>query len=464
MVRTRIAPSPTGLAHIGTIYQVLFDWAFAKKNKGKFIMRLEDTDKSRFVAGAEQVIYESLDWFGLFEDESPRKGGPHAPYKQSERLDIYKKYAQELVAQGHAYYCTCSKERLEEVRKKQEEQKKPPMYDGHCRKFKTQSSKPKAGQPYVIRLKVPENQKIVVVDEIRGKIEFESNTIDDQVLIKSDGFPTYHLAAVVDDHLMKITHVVRGEEWLTSAPKHFLIYEFFGWERPKFFHTAVLRNPDKSKLSKRHGHTSVKWYQEQGYLPEAILNFLALMGWTHPDKKEIFNLDEFVKVMDLSDMRAIGPVFDIHKLDWINGEYIRQMKQEDLRFKIYEFYDKKYPEELIEKTIPLVQERMKKLSDYLPLCEFFFKTPEKYDLDLSTKKEFLKKIEQALEKITDWKAAVIGEAMQNLAKELNIKNSQFFMDLRVAITGRQISPPLNQSMEILGKEECLKRVDPNLVK
>ncbi len=419
-------------------------------------MRLEDTDMSRFVPGTEQVIYESLDWFGLTEDESPRKGGPFAPYKQSERLGIYKKHAEELVAKGHAYYCTCSRERLEEVRKKQQEEKKPPMYDKHCRNIKD----PLQGkQKFVIRLKVPENQKIIVDDEIRGKIEFDSNTIDDQVLVKSDGFPTYHLAVVVDDYLMKITHVVRGEEWLTSAPKHFLLYDFFGWEKPKFFHTAVLRNPDKSKLSKRHGHTSVQWYQEQGYLPEAILNFLALMGWTHPQRKEIFNLDEFVKVMDLADMRAIGPVFDINKLDWINGEYIRKDQRSKIKDQIFKFYNKKYSEELIEKTISLVQERMKKLSDYLPLCEFFFKSPEKYDLDFSTKKEFLKKVHQALEKITDWKAATIGEVMQKLATELNIKNSQFFVGLRVAITGKKISPPLNESMEILGQQECLKRIN-----
>ncbi len=457
MIRTRIAPSPTGFAHIGTIYQVLFDWAYAKKNNGKFVMRLEDTDQSRFVEGAEELIYQSLDWFGLVEDESPRKGGPYAPYKQSERLELYKKYAEELVEKGHAYYCTCSRERLDVLRKKQQEERIPPMYDGYCRDLNLKKED-LAGKKFVIRLKIPKNKKIVVHDEIRGDIEFDSNTIDDQVLLKSDGFATYHLAAIVDDHLMKITHVVRGEEWLTSAPKHFLLYDFFGWEKPKFFHTAVLRNPDKSKLSKRHGHTNVRWYREQGYLPEAILNFLALMGWTHPKKKEIFDLNEFVKMMDLSDMRAIGPVFDINKLDWINGEYIRKAQNSKLKTQILKFYDNKLPGEIVEKTIPLVQERMKKLADYLPLCEFFFKAPEKYDIDLSEKKEFFRKVEKALEKISDWKTAVIGETMQNLATELGVKNSRFFMDLRVAITGHKISPPLNESMEILGKEECVCRV------
>lgn len=457
MVRTRIAPSPTGFAHIGTIYQVLFDWAYAKKNNGRFIMRLEDTDLSRFVAGAEEAIYESLDWFGLTEDESPRKGGPYGPYKQSERLAIYKKYAEELVSKDHAYYCTCSKERLEEVRKKQQMEKKPPMYDGHCRDLNLKKENLNK-KNYVIRLKVPKNKTIIVIDEIRGKIKFGSDTIDDQVLIKSDGYATYHLAAIVDDHLMKITHVVRGEEWLTSAPKHFLIYDYFGWDKPKFFHTAILRNPDKSKLSKRHGHTSVQWYKEQGYLPEAILNFLALMGWTHPQKKEIFNLDEFTKVMDLKDMRAVGPVFDINKLDWINGEYLRKLKVKSLKLKVIEFIGKNYPEEIVERTIPLMQERMKKLSDYLPLCEFFFQPPATYAVILAGKKEFFGKIHQALEKIVDWKASVVGEAMQKLAQELKIKNSQFFMDLRIAITGKKISPPLNESMEILGKEECLKRI------
>ncbi|MCL5676265.1 MAG: glutamate--tRNA ligase, partial [Patescibacteria group bacterium] len=271
-VRTRIAPSPTGYPHIGTIYQALFDYAYAKKFGGRFIVRIEDTDRNRLVEDAENKIFSGLDWFGLIENESARKGGKFAPYRQSQRLNIYKKYAEELVQKGNAYYCFCSKERLEEIRQLMQKAGKPPMYDKHCRNLPKEEIEAnlKKKNPFVIRLKVPENKTIVVKDEIRGEISFDSNTIDDQVILKADGFPTYHLAVVVDDHLMEISHVVRGEEWLSSAPKHFLLYDFFGWEKPLFFHTPIIRNPDKSKFSKRQGHTNIDWYKEQGYLPEAI--------------------------------------------------------------------------------------------------------------------------------------------------------------------------------------------------
>lgn len=461
MVRTRIAPSPTGFPHIGTIYQALFDYAFAKKNKGQFLVRIEDTDRARFVEGAENKIYEALDWFGLTEDESPRKKGDKGPYHQSERLELYKKYAEELVNKGSAYYCFCSKERLNEVREKMQKEGKPPMYDKHCRNIEVESQKAKvkSGEPYVIRLKVPDNQKIVVHDEIRGDIVFDSNSVDDQVLLKADGFPTYHLAVVVDDYLMGITHMVRGEEWLPSSPKHYLLYDYFGWEKPKFYHTPVLRNPDKSKLSKRQGHTNVTWYQEQGYFPEAILNYLALMGWSHPKEKEIFPMDEFIQLFDLKDIKAVAPIFDINKLEWMNGEYIRKSQIANLKSQILKFYKNSLDEKTVEKTIPLIQERIKKLSDYLPLCEFLFKKPEKYEIDLSSKKELLKAIKTALEKLNDWKAQIIGDEMINVAKTLGVKNSEFFMTLRVVITGKKISPPLNESMEILGKEECVSRIN-----
>ncbi len=458
MIKTRAAISPTGYPHIGTIYQALFDYAFAKRHKGKFIVRIEDTDQARLVKDAEKKVFSALDWFRLEEDESPRKGGPNGPYRQSERLDIYKKYAQELVEKGNAYYCFCSKERLDEVRKKLQAEGKIPMYDKHCRNSKDQKLKIKTGEPYVVRLKVPENKKIVVKDEIRGEIEFNSSEVDDQILLKSDGFPTYFLAVVVDDHLMEVTHMVRGEEWLPSSPKIALLYDFFGWEKPYFIHTPIIRNPDKSKFSKRQGHTNVSWYQEQGYLPEAILNYLALMGWSHPEGKEIFSREEFIRLFDFKDIHAVGPIFDLTKLEWMNGEYIRKAKISNLKFLIFNFYNKKYSEELIGKTVPLIQERIKKLSDYLPLCEFFFQKPEKYEVDISEKKVMLQKVAETISALADWKADVIGEKMQESAKNLGIKNSEFFMTLRVAITGKKISPPLNESMEILGKKECLKRI------
>ncbi len=465
MVRTRIAPSPTGYPHIGTVYQALFDYAFAKKHGGVFIVRIEDTDRARFVEDAEQKLFEALDWFGLTEDESPRKKGKYGPYRQSERLELYKKYALDLVEKGNAYYCFCTRERLEEIRNKMQKDGKAPMYDKHCRTLaKTEvDEKLKKGEHWVIRLKVPENKKIKVKDEIRGEIEFDSNTVDDQVLLKSDGYPTYHLAVVVDDHLMEITHVVRGEEWLPSSPKHDLLYDFFGWKKPLAFHTPILRNPDKSKLSKRQGHTNVSWYQEQGYLPEAILNYLALIGWSHPEGKEKFSMEEFIKLFDLKDLKAVAPIFDINKLEWMNGEYIRKLEFKNLKLKILEFYKNKLLEDIVEKTIPLVQERVKKLSDYLPLCEFLFKEPEKYELDLSSKKELLKSMAEALNIVKEWKAEKIGEGMVVLAQKLGVKNSEFFMILRVAISGKKITPPLNESMEILGKEQCLQRVNKLIV-
>lgn len=460
MIRTRIAPSPTGFPHIGTIYQALFDFAYARRNDGQFIVRIEDTDRLRVVEGAENSIYHALDWFGITEDESTRKSGEFGPYRQSERLPTYLRYAEQLVEEGHAYYCFCSKERLESVRREKQAQKLPPMYDKFCRSLlKEEAQKKKdSGLSWVIRLKVPEKSKITVNDLIRGPIEFDSDMVDDQVLLKSDGFPTYHLAVVVDDYLMKITHIVRGEEWLPSGPKHVLLYDFFGWEKPVFFHTPILRNPDKSKFSKRHGHTSVSWYEEQGFLPEAILNYLALMGWSHPDEKDIFNLEEFIRLFDLKDVKPVGPIFDLKKLEWMNGQYIMKLSDTDLLQKIRSFYNNSLPEDVVSKTIPIIRERIRKLSDYKPLCDFLFTAPVSYEVDLSVHIPLIDSIYKALESVSEWNAVKVGEAMVTCAQETNTKNSLFFMIVRVIISGKKISPPLNESMEILGKDECLKRL------
>lgn len=464
MVRTRIAPSPTGFPHIGTIYQVLFDYVYAKQNKGKFIMRLEDTDQARFVPGSEEVIYKSLEWFNLQPDESPKVGGPHAPYKQSERLPIYQKYAQELIANKHAYYCFCTKERLDEMRKEQQAKKMNPMYDRRCRNLKKEEveEKLKNKTSFVIRMAVPDDQTIILNDLIVGEVKFDSKTIDDQVIMKADGFPTYHLAVVVDDHLMEITHIFRGREWLPSTPKHILLYQFFDWKIPEHGHLPLILNSDgKGKLSKRFSHASVDYYRDLGYLPEAILNYLANLVWFHEGGKEIYDIDEFIKLFDIKKIGSQGARFDLQKLDWVNGMYIRQYQKSKLKDQILEFYKNKQinlDEKLVEKTIPLIQERIKKLSDYLPMCEFFFKTPEKYEVDITTKKEFFTQVYQELEKVNDWKTVPIGESLGNLAKKLEIKNSQFFADIRMVITGKKISPPLNESMEILGKNECLNRL------
>lgn len=460
-VRTRIAPSPTGEdLHIGNVYTALLNFAYAQKHKGEFLIRIEDTDRARLVEGSEQKILSSLKWFGLNYDEGPDIGGQFAPYRQSERKDIYRKYALELVEKGHAYYCFCAGDRLKKLREQQTTKGKPTLYDGLCKQIPKQDALNRTQRDkYVIRLNVPDIGETEFIDLIRGEIKFENSLIDDQIILKSDGFPTYHLGVVVDDYLMQISHVIRAEEWISSTPKHILLYNFFGWPLPIFAHGPILRNPDKSKLSKRKNPVWSSWYKEQGFLPEAILNYLALMGWSHPEQKEIFPLSEFIEKFDLVDLKPVGPAFDLQKLEWLNGEYIRQSQDSKLKTQIYDFYKQKYPEELIAKTIPLIKERIKKFSDYLPLTEYFFHDPDKYELDLNKYQSLLGKIKANLQSLNTWHAEKIGEVMQDLAKKESLKASEFFMVLRVAITGKKISPPLNESMEILGKEKVLKRLE-----
>lgn len=464
MIRTRIAPSPTGQdVHVGSVATALMNFAYAKRNNGKFIVRIEDTDQTRLVPGGEKKMLETLEKIGLIADESPLVGGPFKPYRQSERLDIYKKYAEELIVKGKAYYCVCTQERLAKMRQEQQAQKKIPRYDRLCfHKQKEVIEKIKNEKiPFVIRLLIPEGE-IKFNDVVRGEITIQCKDIDDQVLLKSDGFPTYHLGVVVDDHLMEITHVIRGEEWLPSTPKHILLYQAFGWSLPVFAHVSLLRNPDKSKLSKRKNPVWTSYYLDQGIFSEALLNYLALMGWSHPDGKEIFSLEEYIKVFDIKDIQKTAPIFDLVKLEWMNGIYVRQKSIRQLADQILEFYMKKninLDKKIVEKTIPLIQERIKKLSDYLPLCEFFFQPQLTSEVGiLSANKDLFKKISEKLSLVSDWKANIIGEKMMELVKKEKMKAGEFFMILRMAITGKKITPPLNESMEILGKDECLKRI------
>ncbi len=454
-VRTRIAPSPTGYPHIGTIYQALFDYAFAKKYKGKFVVRIEDTDRTRFIEGAENRIFEALDWFGLPEDESPRNGGPFSPYRQSERLEIYKKYAKELVERGGAYYCFCTKERLEELHETQEKDKKPTIYDRHCLSYTNEDvlRKLNTGTPHVIRLKIPDTKDFPVTDEIRGVIHFDLTLLEDAVLMKSDGYPTYHLAAMVDDHLMEITHVLRGEEWLSSLPKHILIYDYFGWKKPLFFHTPVLRNPDKSKLSKRQGHTNVSYYKDEGFLPEAILNYLSLMGWSPRDGKEIFSLDEFTQSVELKDLKPVAPIFDIKKLEWLNGEYIRSEKLKVISEKLRKFYRddadviKVIDDPESEKILELAKTRMKTLKDFRNLV-----IPEKIELS-DEEKEIAKSLQESFEKIQDWNKESILDVMKETLQKYKIKGSILYK----VLTGREQGLPLPESLEIIGKAKTIKK-------
>jgi glutamyl-tRNA synthetase len=460
MVRTRIAPSPTGEdIHIGNLYTALINWAFARKHSGQFIIRSEDTDRTRLVEGAEKKILSTIKAYGLTYDEGVDIGGPYGPYRQSERLELYQSHAKKLIEEGAAYYCFCTKERLDEVRAQQQKEKKMPRYDKHClHNVKDGAERVAKGEQYVVRMNIPENKDITFTDLIRGEITINTNQLDDQVIIKSDGFPTYHLAVVVDDNSMKISHVIRAEEWITSTPKHILLYEAFGWELPVFAHVPILRNPDRSKLSKRKNPVWAAWYLEQGYLPEAMINFLALMGWSHPEQKEIFDLKEFIDKIDLKDFHPVGPAFDTVKLEWMNGEYIRKMSDQELLDRILKFIGDGYDGEFIAKTVPLIKERIKKLSDYVLYCEFFFKRPTQYEIDLSSKKDLLIKVADELTQVNSWKADSIGEKMQEFAKKENVKAGEFFMMLRVAVSGKKISPPLNESMELLGKDESVERV------
>ncbi len=466
MVRTRFAPSPTGFVHVGGAYSALLDYAYARANKGRFFIRIEDTDQKRYVEGAEEAIYEGFKWLGINPDESPKLGGPYGPYRQSERLDLYRKHVDQLVDKGHAYYCFCSAERLEKVREAMLRVGQPPMYDQRCRSLHPAEAKKRAKtEPHVIRLAVPFSEKILVHDLIRGEIVFDSITIDDQVLLKSDGYPTYHLAVVVDDHLMKTTHVIRGEEWLTSAPKHVLLYRFFGWPEPVWLHTPTLRNPNGKKLSKREGYTALSWYREQGFLPEALLNFLFLLGWSHPEQKEIFGLGEFVKHFNLKDLSPAGPIFDLTKLEWMNGVYIRHLSDRKLAAALVPFAPEKMSKEVVDKTVPLVKERLKKLIDYTDLVEFLTRRVKPKADELVQKGKtpaetaiLLEKIAFVLEKQA-WQAEPMQEAMRSLVAEMGWKPGDFFMTLRVAITGKKVTPPLFESMEILGKQESVFRLE-----
>ncbi len=488
-VRTRIAPSPTGYPHVGTAFQALFDWVYARRYDGQFLMRLEDTDQDRFVEDAEQVLYEAFEWLGIVPDESPRKGGPKAPYRQSERLDLYQKYAQQLIEQGDAYYCFCSQERLDQVRAEQKKRGIPPRYDRHCRDLSTAEVQKKLdnNQSYVIRMKVPDDETVVVKDELRGNVKFDSNTVDDQVLIKSDGFPTYHLAVVVDDHLMEITHLVRGEEWLPSAPKHVLLYRYFDWSMPDLIHTPTLRNPDKSKLSKRKGNTSLWWYREHGYLPQAILNFLGLLVWKPAENQEIFSLETMIDKFEWREMNVTGPVFDVKKLEWLNGKYLRQLDKQQLQTIVNNWIDwvldngeddkviaaakqlhtwSKENQELFAPALALSHDRARTLVDLHHLLDFYFVDELAYDrFDLLQGHETgkiaqsLRLVKQRLADLSNYTSDSWETTIRDTADEQSLSHKDLFMALRAAVTAKKFTPPLYEVMEVLGHETSFNRIE-----
>jgi glutamyl-tRNA synthetase len=471
-VRLRIAPSPTGDPHVGTAYMALFDLAFARRHGGQFILRIEDTDRARYVDTAEQNIFELLHWLGLDWDEGPDVGGPYGPYRQSERLHIYGEYTESLISAGHAYRCWCSPERLDRIRKEAQARKEPPKYDRVCY-GKTEDERRALGETSerpVVRMLVPDEGVTAFDDLIRGRIEFENRLIDDQVLLKSDGFPTYHLAVVVDDFLMRVSHITRGEEWISSTPKHVLLYQWLGIPVPKFAHFPLLRNENRSKISKRKNPWStLGWFRDQGFLPEALTNFLALMGWSMADGREIFTLEDFFQNVDFDRISPTGPIFDLNKLDWLNGHYIRQMPLAELADRVRPFLMRAgiVPNDPpLEAALPLIQERLKRLSEAPELLGFLYADLPIYDdamlvpkgLDRSTAAALLGDATSIVSAAPTFDHATLETGLRDLAANRGVKTGQLFMSLRVASTFSNVSPPLFETMEVLGRDRVLERL------
>ena len=464
-VRTRIAPSPTGDPHIGTAYMALFNSVFAQKHGGQFVIRIEDTDRSRYRKESEQMILSSLQWLGLQWDEGPDKPGPYGPYRQSERLPIYHSHINTLLEKGHAYRCFCTAEHLDSMRKQRAEQKLGGGYDRTCRGLSAEAIKDKLtqGLTHTVRMKVPTSGKTSFEDALRGNVEFDNETIDDQVILKSDGFPTYHLAVVVDDHLMEISHVIRGEEWITSAPKHVILYEMFGWEKPVFAHMPLLRNADKSKISKRKNPTSIQYYKRKGILPEALRNFLALMGFSLDGSTEIFSTEQMVESFSLEKLTLGGPVFDLTKLAWVNGQYIRKMSDEEF---VAHLKANIFSESYLMEIAPLLRERIEKFEDFVPSASFFFSGDLAYKAAEMLPKgktapetaETILAVMDELEKLEEWNFTSIHDCFDRFLKEAGKKAKDVYMPFRVATTGSKETPPLMESLAVLGKEIVRRRV------
>ncbi len=464
-VRTRIAPSPTGDPHVGTAYVALFNMCFAKQHKGKFILRIEDTDQSRSTLESEQQILEALKWLGLDWDEGPDVGGDYGPYRQSERKQDYKAYAEELVAKGHAFYCFRTPEELDAIREERKAAGLNPGIKGNLELPPGEvEAKLAAGTPYVIRMKVPDEGVCIVKDMLRGEIEIDWAQVDCQILLKSDGMPTYHLANVVDDHLMKITHVIRGEEWINSAPKHILLYDYFGWDMPELCHLPLLRNTDKSKLSKRKNPTSITYYERMGFLPEAVVNYLGRMGWSMPDEREKFSLDEMIAAFDIQRVSLGGPIFDVEKLSWLNGLWIRESLSDEAfieRVKNWSFN-----EASIRPMVEHVKGRIEKFTDIAPLAGFMF--AGMLDLkaaDFAHKKldsDQVKRVLQfslwRLEAQRAWSKENIFADIKNLSKAMDIKLGDFMQPMFVAIAGTPNSWSVMDSMAMLGPDMTRARL------
>jgi len=481
-VRVRFAPSPTGYPHVGNIRTALFDWLLARHYGGSFILRIEDTDVARRVKGAVEVILEALRWLGLDWDEGPEVGGNYGPYFQSQRLELYREASQRLIAQGDAYYCYCSPQRLEEMRAEQVRRKQPPGYDRYCRNLseKERAQKEAEGIIPVVRFKTPLEGQTGFNDVIWGDLVFDNSTLDDFVLLKSDGYPTYHLANVVDDHFMEISHVIRAEEWLSSVPRHILLYQALGFEPPLFVHHPMILGPDRAKLSKRHGATSIIEYREQGYLPETMVNFLALLGWSLDDKTEILSRQELVDNFSLERVSRTAAIFNWDKLNWMNGVYIRSLSVEDFTQRVLPFLNRDLSPEVkrplstdyVRQIMPLIQERARTLAEVAELTQFFFVDELGYDVTLLIGKNMSRESavgalqvgQERLRQLESFDTESLEALLRPLAVELGLKTGQLFGTLRVAVTGRTAAPPLFQTMAVLGKERCLRQIEVALDK
>jgi glutamyl-tRNA synthetase len=479
-VRVRYAPSPTGKQHIGSVRTALFNYLFARSAGGTFILRIEDTDRERYQEDALTDIYATYDWLGFHWDEGPDVGGPHTPYFQSERQAVYKKSAEQLIAAGHAYYCFCSSERLEQMRQEQEKNKQPTGYDRHCRELtaEEQAHCRAQGLKPVIRLKIPLAGETTFHDELLGDITKANIDINpDPVLLKSDGFPTYHLANVIDDHLMEITHILRAQEWLPSCPLHVILYAAFGWQPPKYVHLPMVMGNDGHKLSKRHGSTAAIEFRKAGYLPEALLNYIALLGWSFDASREFFTLEELEKSFSIERLNKSPAIFDYKKLEWFNGMYIRKKTDEQLKQVLLPFFAEAKlvgspptgeEEQKLLSVIPLIKERLKFLSEAPPLVSFIFKDqlepypveelmPKK--MDKVQTKQILEKNQELLAGFAQYSDAENEQRYKTGAEQLGIKLGDFLMPLRVALSGSKVSPPLFESIRIMGIKKAGLRVE-----
>ncbi|HCM53547.1 MAG TPA: glutamate--tRNA ligase [Candidatus Magasanikbacteria bacterium] len=490
-IRTRIPPSPTGMFHVGSLLSALFDYLYAKKNGGDFLLRIEDTDRERLVEGSTENIVESLHWAHIPPDEGVTfdthqhliQVGEKGPYIQSERLDIYKKYVHQLLEQKDAYYCFCTKERLDDLRKMQEMNKQPTGYDGHCKTLSTENVQKKldANSPHVVRLNMPDEGTTTWTDLVRDNVSFENKLIDDQVLMKTDGFPTYHLAVVVDDHLMEISHVFRGEEWLSSTPKHIVLYDMFGWEKPVYGHLPLLVNEKRQKLSKRHGDVSVFDFKNKGYLPEAMVNFVAFLGWNPGTEQEIFTLEELVQAFSFEKVNKSAAVFNYEKLDWYNKEWMKKLSIEELATRAKPFFaaagsDEEMINDLsfFEGVVRLGRERANTLADIVTNTTFLFADSLSYETELlKWKKSDLPDAKEKLAQLSEflstfakeaWTEEGIEQAVMGWIKERTYGVGDVLWPTRVALSGQQYSPGPFEIMTVLGKEKSLQRIGEGLAK